>query len=198
LGRWGKTSLQLHYYKVQDIVDFIPVGNGDQAVGNLPRAQQAGFQSTSTINFDPLGWTGAKLNATFAGEWTSVRDPLTGKNRPISGTKDRWGNLQLRHDVPHTQLAWSAYVQYRHYVSNYYLSEIDQTLDIPWMAGFYIEDKNVLGTTMRLSVDNVFNGRHLEYRTVWDGYRDRTPVAFIERHNELVGPIFSFSVKGTF
>jgi hypothetical protein len=95
-------------------------------------------------------------------------------------------------------LAWSTYVQYRHYVSNYYLTEIDQTLDLPWIAGFYVEDKNVLGMTVRFSVDNVFNGRHLEYRTVWDGWRDRTPVSFIERHNELVGPIFSLSVKGTF
>ena len=198
LGPWGKTSLQLHYYKVQDIVDFIPVGDGEQAVGNLPHANRAGFQSTSTINFDPIGWHGAKLDATFAGEWTSVRDPLTGKKRPISGVEDRWGSLQLRHDIVHTQLAWGAYVQYRHYVSNYYLTEIDQTLDIPWMAGFYVEDKNVLGTTMRFSVDNVFNGRHFEYRTVWDGWRDRTPVSFIERHNELVGPIFTFTVKGTF
>lgn len=198
LGRWGKTSLQLHYYKVQDIVDFIPVGKDEQAVGNLPRADRAGFQSTSTINFDPIGWTGAKLDATFAAEWTSVRDPLTGKQRPISGVEDRWGSLQVRHDIPHTQFAWSAYVQYQHYVSNYYLTEIDQTLDIPWLVGFYVEDKNVLGTTVRLAIDNVFNGRHLEYRTVWDGWRSRAPVAFIERHNELVGPIFSFSVKGNF
>jgi hypothetical protein len=198
LGRWGKTSLQLHYYKVQDIVDFIPVGVDEQAVGNLPRADRAGFQSTSTINFDPIGWMGAKLDATFAAEWTSVRDPLTGKARPISGVEDRWGNLQVRHDIPHTQLAWSAYVQYQHYVSNYYLTEIDQTLDIPWLVGFYVEDKNVLGTTVRLSIDNVFNGRHLEYRTVWDGWRTQTPLAFIERHNELVGPIFSFSIKGNF
>jgi len=198
LGRWGKTSLQLHYYKVQDIVDFIPVGSDEQAVGNLPRADRAGFQSTSTINFDPIGWTGAKLDATLAAEWTSVRDPLTGKQRPISGVEDRWGSIQVRHDIPHTHFAWSAYVQYQHYVSNYYLSEIDQTLDIPWLVGFFVEDKDVLGTTVRLSIDNVFNGRHLEYRTVWDGWRDRTAVSFIERHNELVGPIYTLSIKGNF
>ena len=197
-GRWGKTSLQLHYYKVQDIVDFIPVGNDEQAVGNLPRADRAGFQSTSTINLDPLGWTGAKLDATFGGEWTSVKDPLTGKNRPISGVQDKWGSLQIRHDIPHTQLAWSAYVQYQHYVSNYYLTEIDQQLDLPWISGFYVEDKNVMGMTLRFAVDNILNGRHLEYRTVWDGWRDRTPVTFYERHNELVGPLFSVSLKGNF
>jgi outer membrane receptor for ferrienterochelin and colicins len=198
LGRWGKTDLTLHYYDVSDIVDFIPIGDNQQAVGNLPHADRLGFQSTSTILLDPIGWTGAKLDATLMAEWTKVRDPLTGRSRPISGIEDVMANLQVRHDVPHTQFAWSAYVQYQHSVSNYFLTEIDQTLDIPWLVGFYLEDKNVLGTTVRFTVDNVLNGRHLEFRQVFTGFRDRTPLAFIEHHNELVGPIFTLSVKGNF
>jgi hypothetical protein len=198
LGRWGKTDLTLHYFDVSDIVDFIPIGDNQQAVGNLPHADRLGFQSTSTILLDPIGWTGAKLDATFMAEWTKVRDPLTRKSRPISGIEDAMASLQVRHDVPHTQFAWSAYVQYQHFVSNYFLTEIDQTLDIPWLAGFYVEDKNVFGTTVRFTVDNLFNGRHLEFRQVFTGFRDRTPIAFIEHHNELVGPIFTLSVKGNF
>jgi outer membrane receptor for ferrienterochelin and colicins len=198
LGRWGKTDLTLHYYSVSDIVDFIPIDDDQQGVGNLPHADRAGFQSTSTVLLDPIGWTGAKIDATFMAEWTKVRDPLTFRRRPISGIQDRMGSIQLRHDIPHTQLAWSAYVQYQHYITNYYLTEIDQTLDIPWIAGFYVEDKNVLGTTVRFSVDNVFDGRHLEFRKVWNGFRDRTPLSFIERHNELVGPLFTLSIKGNF
>jgi hypothetical protein len=198
LGRWGKTSLNLHYYSVQDIVDFIPINEDEQGVGNLPHASRAGAESTSTILLDPIGFTGAKLDIDLGFEWTSVRDPLTGKFRPISGVRDHWGSLQLRHDIPHTQMAWGASVQHRHNTSDYYLTEIDQTLDIPWMVGLFVEDKNVMGMTARFSVVNIFNGRHTEDRTVWNGYRDRTAVAFIERHDELVGPIFDFSLKGNF
>lgn len=198
LGRWGKTDLTLHYYDVSDIIDFIRIGQDGEGVGNLPHADRLGFQSTSTLLLDPIGWTGAKIDATFAAEWTRVRDPLTGRPRPISGIEDRSGNLQIRDDIPHTKLAWSAYVQYRHFVTNYLLTELDQTLDLPWIAGFYVEDKDVHGMTVRFSVDNVFNGRHLEYRTVFDGFRASSPIAFIERHNELVGPIFTLSVKGNF
>jgi TonB-dependent receptor-like protein len=198
LGRWGKTDLTLHYYDVSDIIDFIPIGENGQGVGNLPHADRLGFQSTSTILLDPIGWTGAKIDATFAGEWTRVRDPLTGRARPISGIQDRSAFVQIRDDVPHTPFAWSAYVQYRHSVSNYFLTEIDQTLDIPWLVGVYVEDKNVFGTTVRFTVDNVFNGRHLEFRKVFTGFRDRAPIAFIENHDELIGPIFSLSVKGNF
>jgi outer membrane receptor for ferrienterochelin and colicins len=198
LGRWGKTNLTLHYYSVSDIIDFIRIGQDGEGVGNLPHADRLGFQSTSTLLFDPIGWAGAKLDASFGAEWTRVRDPLTGRARPISGVKDRFGTLRVRDDIPHTPFAWSAYVQYRHFISNYLLTEIDQTLDLPWIAGFYVEDKNVLGTTVRFSVDNVFNGRHLEFRRVFAGFRDTAPIAFFERHNELVGPIFTLSVKGNF
>lgn len=198
LGRWGKTRLNLHYYRVEDIVDVIPIGTDGQGIGNLPRADRWGAETTSTINFDPVGWHGAKLDLNLGAEWTRVRDPLTGRTRPISGVEDRWGMAELRHDIPRTPFAWEVYVQYRHYAKYYYLTEIYRTLDLPWIAGFYVEDKNVLGLTVRASVDNVFDGRHTFNRKVYSGFRDRAPIAFIERHDDLVGPLFTLSVKGTF
>jgi hypothetical protein len=202
LGRWGKTTLNLHYYRVQDIVDFIPIGDGGEGVGNLPRADRLGFESTSTFQMEPLGWAGAKVDLNFGREWTSVKDPLTHRNRPISGIKSTWGSVQVRHDIPGTQIAWSAYLQYNYYTPNFLLTETDRTLDIPWIGGFYIEDKNVFGTTVRFTVDNVLDGildgRHKEWRSVYEGYRDRTPLAFFEKHNELVGLLFNISIKGNF
>ena len=198
LGTWGKTRLNLHYYRVEDIIDVIPIGEDGQGIGNLPLANRFGFESTSTLLFDPIGWKGAKLDLTVGAERTRVRDPLTGDKRPITGILDRWMSAQVRHDIAGTQLAWSAYVQYQHYTNYFYLTEVYSSQDLPWIAGFYVEDKNVLGTTVRFTVDNVFDGRHLVDRTVWEGFRDRTPVAFFEKRNQLVGPIFTLSVKGNF
>ena len=198
LGRWGKTRLNLHYYRVEDIVDFIPIGENGQGVGNLPTANRYGFESVSTIQGEPIGFDGAKLNLTLGREWTSVRDPLTGDKRPISGIQDKWGNIQLRHDIPGTPYAWSAYVQYQHYTKYFYLTEVFSSEDLPWIAGFYVEHKNLLGTTVRVSIDNVFNGRHLVDRTVYSGFRDRAPVLFFEKRNQLVGPLFQISIKGNF
>ena len=198
LGKWGKTRLNLHYHRIDDIIDIIPIGTSGEGVGNLPRADRAGAESTSTILFDPIGWKGAKLDLNAGFEWSSVRDPLTHQLRSISGNYDKWGSAQIRHDIPGTQLAWSAYVQYNHYARYYYLTEIDSELDLPWIAGFYVEDKNVHGLTVRFGVDNIFNGRHFFDRDIYLGYRDRTPIRFFERHNDLVGPIFKLNVKGTF
>ena len=84
LGRWGKTRLNLHYYRVTDIVDVIPIGTDGQGIGNLPSADRWGAESTSTINFDPIGWHGAKLDLNIGAEWTAVKDPLTHQIRPIT------------------------------------------------------------------------------------------------------------------
>lgn len=198
MGRWGKTRLNLHYYRVTDIVDVIPIGANGQGIGNLPRADRAGAESTSTILLDPLGFKGAKLDLNAGFEWTSVKDPLTGRPRPISGNYDRWGSAQLRHDVPGTPFAWGGYVQYNHFAKNYFLTEIFRTLDIPLMAGFFVEHKNVMGLTVRAGIDNIFSGRHTMDRVVYSGFRDRAPIAFFEKHDDLVGPLFNLSVKGTF
>ena len=201
LGRWGKTRLNLHYYRVTDIIDVIPIGTNEQGIGNLPSAIKAGAETTSTILLDPLGFKGAKLDLNAGFEWSSVKDPLTGVNRPISGNYDRWGNAELRHDVPGTPFAWGVNVQYNHFAKNYFLTEIIRTLDIPLAFGAFVEHKNVMGLTVRASVFNVFGGRHGLHtvdRVVYSGFRDRAPVAFYEKHDDLVGPLFNFSVKGTF
>jgi outer membrane receptor for ferrienterochelin and colicins len=198
LGAGGKTRVRSWYYLVEDIIDVIPIGVDGQGIGNLPQAKRYGLESVSTLNFDPLGWKGAKLDLSFGREWTSVKDPLTAEKRPISGVQDSWFNAQVRHDIPGTDLAWSAYAQYQHYEKNFFLTEVYRGLDLPWIVGGYVEHKNILGLKVRLNIDNVLNGRHLFYRHVYEGYRDRTPLAFYQRANQLVGPLFSISVKGTF
>lgn len=198
LGAWGKTRLRLFYRRVDDIIDYIPIGEDEEGIGNLPRADRVGFESVSTFQMDPIGWTGAKINLTVGREWTSVKDPLTGEKRPISGTRSKWANLQVRHDIPQTPWAWSAYAHYNYYEKDFYLTEVYHSLDLPYFVGFYVENKDVLGTTVRLTVDNIVESKHKVWRTVHTGYRDRTPLDYTLKQDQLVGPIFKLSVKGTF
>jgi hypothetical protein len=201
LGRWGKTNLKLHYYRVEDIIDVIPIGIDQQGIGNLPRAVKYGAESTSTFLFDPLGWKGAKLDISGGFEMSSVEDPLTHVKRPISGNYDRWANAELRQDIPGSDFAYGLTFQHNHYAKNYYLTEIYRSLDIPTAFGAYVEDKDIMGLTVKAGVFNIFSNkgsRHTLDRVVYTGFRDRSPVAFYEFHDDLVGPIFYFDVKGTF
>ena len=196
-GRWGKTRLRLYHYRIEDIVDHIPIGADGDAVGNLPRATRTGIESISTIQFDPLGWHGAKLDADIGIERVRVRDPLTGLQREISNTHDRWAQLTLRHDVPHTQFAWGGGLSFDHYGPSWFLDEVNQQWEGPY-ASVFVEFKNVHGVKVNFEIFNINNG-HVRYRRdVYSGRRNAAPLSFLERQHQMVGPIFTLTLSGTF
>ena len=196
-GRWGKTRLKLYNYRIEDIVDHIPVGTDGDAVGNLPQATRTGIESISTIQFDPIGWRGAKLDVDVGLERTRVRDPLTGSPRVISNTHDRWAQLTLRHDVPGTQFAWGGGLSFDHYSPSYYLDEVNDQWEGPYASAF-VEFKKVLGTKVNFEVFNLNNGHVRYWRNVYSGRRNVAPIAFFERQHQSVGPIFTLTVSRTF
>lgn len=198
LGPWGKTRLRGYAHRITDIVDIIPIGTGDQGVGNLPRASRFGVVSTSTVQFDPLGWRGAKLDATMGIERTRVRDPLTGIERSISGNHDAWLDFSFRQDVPRSRFAWGAEASYDHFNKSFYPTEVNRSWEGPWWLSSFIERKDLAGMTVRLTVFNLLNARHRLDRFVYDGYRTISPLSFREQHNQLIGPIISLSVRGKF
>ncbi len=198
LGAWGKTRLKTWYHRVEDIIDVIPIGVDGQGVGNLPRATRMGIESTSTLQFEPIGWTGAKLDVNLGWARTRVKDPLTEEMRSISGTRDRWMSFEMRHDIAGTDYAWGLNASHDHYTKYYRLNEVFRSWEGPWWVGGFIEHKDIMGLTVRASVSNVLNARHRLELTRYEGFRDEAPIAFTRSHNQLIGPIFSFMVKGSF
>lgn len=198
LGGWGKTSLRAFVHRVEDIIDIVPIGADGEGVGNLPTATRFGAESVSTIQFDPIGWRGAKIDATLGFLRTRVADPLTGVERPISGTQDAYAEVQFRRDVPNSPLAWGGGVEYSHRALNYRLSEVLHSWEGPLFDNFFIEHKDVFGLTVRAQVVNLLNARHRLDRTVYTGRRTTSPVSFRQDANQLIGPIFQFLVRGSF
>ncbi|WP_324809132.1 TonB-dependent receptor plug domain-containing protein [Sphingomonas sp. LY29] len=197
-GAWGKSRLKLYGHRIDDIIDIVPIGETGQAIGNLPRATRLGLESTSTIQFDNLGLKGAKIDLVFGFERTRVRDPLTGERRAISGTQDRWAEISFRHDVAGTKWAYGASANHGHVTPTYFLTEIARGWEGPVFADVFVEHKDVYGLTVRASAGNLLNARHRYDRIVYGGRRDVSPVEFEQKHDQLIGPIFQLSVKGTF
>ena len=196
LGRWGTITARLYGRLISDIVDVIPI-QGGQSPGNLDgTAKVYGLQWTSTFNFDPLGIPGAKLDANITLQHSSLRDPLTGAHRPISENLTREVNLQFRHDIPRSNWAWGAsFYQYRQ-AQGFRLDQLSQYLDTPGSLGAYVEHKNVLGLTVRASVDNLLGTNESFSRTFLAGNRP-SPVLFTEARDRFYGPIFTLTISGT-
>ncbi|MGB3166474.1 MAG: TonB-dependent receptor plug domain-containing protein [Alteraurantiacibacter sp.] len=198
LGEWGSTNVRLFARFIDDYIDIIPVEGGRETVGNLDSASIDGIRWNTTFQLDPIGFRGAKLEATIQLEETSLADPLTGIRRQWSGHQDREFDLSLRHDVPGSDWAWGAGLEYNHTLPYYRLGEVGLNDEGPIYTFAFLEHKDVFGMTANLSVFNLTDGRGRTDRYVYDGYRDRSPLLFRETRDLSVQPIFSFSLSGDF
>jgi len=198
LAAWGSTTLKLYGRWYDDYIDFIPLPGGVEARGNIPTARNYGVNWVSTFKLDPIGFKGAKIDADVTLEHSTLDDPLTGIARHFSDHYDRRGEISLRHDIPKSDWAWGGGITYNHVRPYYRLRETGIGYEGPAYTFAFIEHKDVFGLTVRAQVFNLTNGRQIFRRTVYDRPRDTSPVLFNEDADRAVGPIFNFSVRGTF
>ncbi|HET7712788.1 MAG TPA: TonB-dependent receptor [Thermoanaerobaculia bacterium] len=197
LGEYGRTTLRLYGQRIDDIIDYVPIGVSGQSPGNLDQAEVYGFESRSTFNFDPFGWKGARLDAHLGWQTSEVEDPLTGEQRPISNSQQEFFAFDLRHDVPRSDWAWGTGYSYQLNAKNYRLTEVGRMWEGPVWGNVYLENKDVGGLTVRAGVYNLLAADSMWDRTVYSGRRTGA-VAFVEHRDRQIGPIFSFSVRGKF
>ncbi len=197
LGAWGTATARLYGRLITDIVDIIPVGTNGQSPGNLEgTASVYGLQWTSTFNFDPVGWRGAKLDLDMTFQKTALDDPLTGERRPINENLTRRISANLRHDIPGSDWAYGgSYNQFRQ-SALYRLDQVWQFLAKPGQLGAYVENKDVMGLTVRASVDNLLGDNESFRREFYDGRRTNG-LLFTEYRDRFSGPIFTLSISGT-
>lgn len=197
LGLWGTTTLRGYVRFISDIVDVIPIGSAGQAPGNLDRATRYGLQWTSTVNFDPLGWKGARLDADIILQTSRLTDPLTGARREISGVTQRAINVELRHDIPRTSLAYGAsYDDYREAYS-FRLDQRQLPVNSPGGLAVFAENKDVRGLTVRGTVYGLLNTTERFTREFYDGRRTNG-LLFTEDRKRKYGLIFLANVTGKF
>lgn len=198
LGKWGSTNLRLFDRHFQDFVDLVPLPGGGEGRGNIDKLHRYGFEWTSTFKLDPLGFNGAKIDSNVILQTSSLIDPLTGERRQMDRLGYRSINLNLRHDVPHSDWAWGVGIEHVAATQYHRLNEVGRDIEGPIFDSYFVENKDVFGMTVRLDVINLANARHNLYRTVYTGRRDTSPVDFIEDQSRLIGPIFRLGVKGNF
>lgn len=195
LGAWGTATARVYGEQITDIVDIIPIDEDGQAPGNLDSAKRYGVQWTSTLNFDPLGWKGARLDLDIQFEKTRLKDPLTGENRSINENTYRRVVLSFRHDVPTTNWAYGWAFDHFAMSPGFRLDQRFQFTNEPGNVGIFLEHKNVLGMTVRGSVDNLLGTNEGFVRSFYDRRRTND-LLFTESRDRFYGPIFTLAISG--
>ena len=139
-----------------------------------------------------------KLDTSFLYQTSRLRDPFTGESRQWSGFTDTQAVMSLRHDIPDTDWAWGGEASYSHNQPRYRSNQVDRTWEGPVFASLFVENKDVMGLTVRGQIGNILNARSRRDRTVFAGLRGASPILLVEDRDRLIGPIFSLSVRGSF
>ncbi|WP_298019523.1 TonB-dependent siderophore receptor [uncultured Parasphingopyxis sp.] len=197
LGPWGSVTARIFYESITDIVDQIPLSPTAQAPGNIDSARRMGFEWNSTFNFDPIGLRGAKLDIEAIVQRTRLDDPLTGLSRPDSSEREHYIEAEFRHDIPDTDIAYGFEFESYNEALDFRLDQLGQYRQSSAFVGAYVEHKDVFGLRVRGSVFNLIGNRD-DYRRITYVDRRDGPVDFIEDRSRRIGPIFTFTISGSF
>ena len=198
LGRWGSATLTLFDDAIEDFITIVPVAGGGESAGNIASARSRGVALDATINTDPLGLTGARVDVKFSAEDSRLADPVTGIGRRFDRSEPLNLQLNYRHDLPRSDVAYG--FEFRHTEVSPYFRVAEEGLEYNFatFGAVFVEHKDVAGLTVRLRASNLFNAGGVLSRTVFAGSRDEGPVLFTEDRRRPAGQAFNLRVSGSF
>ncbi len=197
LGALGSINAKAFVNFVEDIVDQVPIGATGEAPGNIESATIWGFSIDSTFKMDVIGWTGVRFDIDYTYRKSSLPDPLTGIRRRISGDLIHEFSAELRYDIPGGD--WAVGGNYFDFsqADEVRLSQLAEFPIAGGDLGFYVENKNVRGLTVRLGLSNII-GTNEAFRRTFYVDRRTGPVAFIEDRSRFFGPVVRLNINGSF
>lgn len=162
-GRDGAFSLTLAHDEIADVVDRVPVFDGEDvfdAPGNIGDGKRDSLALELGTSLDALGWPTLRLDATVLWQTSRVTDPTTGQARRISEEKPLEGEIGLTQTLAPRGLKWGVEVdlaereeEFRH--DEVSLERADASLEL------FVEQKFGDGWRWRAELVDPF-GRDLE------------------------------------
>ncbi len=198
LGPWGQTTIELFHREISDFVAIVPLANGGQSAGNIDTARQTGMALDATLNFAPVGVSGAQLDINLEIRDSNLIDPVTNTGRRFDDEDPILLNANFRHDIPDTDWAYGGQVRAFTPRPSFRVSELITANGANPRIELFIEHKDVLGMTFNLEVDNLTNGGLDRRRTVFAGPRGDSPVLLTEDRQRFFGRSIRLSVSGSF
>jgi hypothetical protein len=197
----GAVVVTLLHEDIKDVVDYIPVTNSSgtfDAPGNIGNGRNDQIDVELTLPLDRLGLSNGLLKATNIFRFSSVPDPVTGKDRVISAERPTDIEFTLSQDLPDWNSSWSIFY-YSAWNEHYYrLEQVRSRRAIPPFLEAWWEYKPTANWSLRLEVDNfgrfVYDDRFFDYA----GPRDVSPVAQVEELRITSQPRLFVDIRKTF
>jgi hypothetical protein len=194
---FGIGTVTLFHDWVDDVNDLLPLTGQLEVPGNIGSGTRAGVRGEITLPLDAIGLANARMDASARWQTSSVTDPLTQLQRPLSNERQWGARLELRQDLQAQRLAWGVLMFSRDSRPQYGLDEIDvggQRADLD----AFIESRALPGLRVRLTVEDLLRDGEDRDRQVFAGDRSVEPLAFREIREQSRARTITLEVRGDF
>jgi hypothetical protein len=155
-GKGGAIALETYHQWHGGMLGYLILPSGDEAIGTIGDGRQWGISAQGSLPLDGIV-KGARL--TIDGTWrgSRLRDPITGRNRPMDDIAAQSLKAEFRHDIPALKSSWGLTWTAPEEAKVFYTGEILRWRDRA-LWGAYVETTALAGfkTTLRATA---FNGQ---------------------------------------
>ena len=156
----GAATLTVRHSELSDVIDrapvFAPSGAYD-APANIGGGSKDELIGDLSFPLQRLGVSGGLLKANLTWRRSSVRDPTTGEDRPISGLRPFEGTVDFSQDLPKWKLTWGGELNVG-WSQRYYRYDQVETDTLPLQGEVYAEVRPAPGWSVRTEVYDIGGG----------------------------------------
>jgi outer membrane receptor protein involved in Fe transport len=185
---------------ISDVVDRIAISGPSgvfDAPGNIGGGGEDDIDANVTLPLDVLGIRHGLIKAQGNLRHSNVTDPLTGKERHISGQHRFDYDAHFTQDLPGWKANWGIDVYNRWTETYFRVSEVD-TYKLKTYVALFIEYKPKPSLSLRAELDNVGGRGYQRVLAVYPGPRGTSPLSYIDNRQQEFGPYLYFRVRKTF
>jgi hypothetical protein len=200
---WGKGAVVLTYMheNIKDVVDFVPIVTPTatfDAPGNIGNGSDEQFTLQVTLPLDKLYIPGGRLTTTSIFNLTSVRDPVTGEKRVISGQRPQNVRLKFTQDVDSLESTWGIFY-YNCWDEKYYrLEQIRHRKVAPPYFSVFWDWKPSAAWAVHLEADDITGFVYDDKKFNFAGPRNVAPLDNIDEFRANGIPQIDIQVRYTF
>ncbi|HWD29510.1 MAG TPA: TonB-dependent receptor [Rhizomicrobium sp.] len=198
----GAVVLTLMHEDIKDVVDYVPItdslGNVFDAPGNIGNGQNNQIELQVTLPLDKLGLENGLLTTTSIFDLTSVRDPVTGTNRVISGQRPQ--NITINFSKDFTSLMSTFGISYYNcWTEEYYRLEQFRLRKVaPPYFSLSWDYHPSPGWSFHLEGDDIVGFTYKDTRFNYAGPRNVAPLDNIDQYIAHGIPHIDFQIRRTF
>ncbi len=186
----GAATLTLRHSELSDVIDRAPVisQSGDyDTPANIGGGSKDELIADLSLPLKRFGLAGGLLKSNLTWRRSSVQDPTTGEERPISGLRPFEGTVDFSEDLPKWKLTVGGELNVG-FSQTYYRFDQIETDTLPLQGEVYVETRPAPGWSVRTEIYDIGGGFDRKLAN-WADVRARAlPFTDLDVRNLALGP----------